>query len=446
MISQRNAKPIVIVGGGVAGLAAGTKLAQAKLPVCVLEAGPALGGRARSFIDQTTCDAVDNGQHALMGCYDEFLALLERVGQTNALTEGAPRIPLWSAERGIHALDCPRLPAPLHFAVGLLRYRQLSVRERLSVALAGHRLVNQPQGDATVSEMLDAAGQNARQRNAFWDPVVWATLNAPPNQASAALLAAVVQRALMGSYDESRFLLPRVPLSELYADPACKFIEERGGEVRCRTRVDEIDTEGGLCVRSQGEKLPAAAVILAVPPVALSRIGPAKLHPDPALHAVTPIVSTTLWLDRPLKDEVPDFLGLVESETHWLFRVDRLHAAKREDSSTAQDGERIACVRSGATDWAQMPRPEIAERVWRDVQRAIPSCKETQVSHSLVVKELAATLSPEPQLQALRPGLETGIPGVWRAGDWTNTGLPATLESAALSGHRAADQCLRELQ
>ena len=314
MSMQQHSKPIVIVGGGVAGLAAGTKLAQAKLPVCVLEAGPALGGRARSFIDRTTCDAVDNGQHALMGCYDEFLALLERVGQTNALTEGAPRIPLWSAERGIHALDCPRLPAPLHFAVGLLRYRQLSVRERLSVALAGHRLVNQPQGDATVSEMLDATGQNARQRNAFWDPVVWATLNAPPNQASAALLATVVQRALMGSYNESRFLLPRVPLSELYADPARKFIEERGGAVRCRTRVDEIDTEGGLCVRSQGEKLPAAAVILAVPPVALSRIGPAKLHPDPALHAATPIVSTTLWLDRPLKDEVPDFLGLVESE------------------------------------------------------------------------------------------------------------------------------------
>lgn len=434
--------PVVIVGGGVAGLAAGTRLAAEGQRVCVLEAAPALGGRARSFIDRTTHDAVDNGQHALMGCYEEFLALLERIGQADSLTKGTPRIPLWSAEKGIQALDCPRLPAPLHFAAGLLRYRQLSLRERLSVAWAGHKLVNRPQGNATVTQMLDAAGQTRRQRDVFWDPVVWATLNAPPEQASAGLLAAVVQRALMGSYDESRFLLPRVPLSDLYADPARKFIEERGGEVRCRTRVEQIVTEGGLVVHAQGETIEAAAVILAVPPLALSRIGPATIHPDPALHQVTPIVSTTLWLERPLADDIPDFLGLVDCETHWMFRVDRLHAGSHEDRA---QGERIACVRSGAIEWTQVPRPEIARRVWEDVQRAIPSARGIKLAHSLVVKELSATLAPDPGLQSLRPELETGIPGVWRAGDWVNTGLPATLESAALSGHRAAERYMGEL-
>lgn len=446
MTYPQQSLPIVIIGGGVAGLAAATRLAEANQTVCVLESGPVLGGRARSFIDRTTCDAVDNGQHALMGCYDEFLELLQRIGRQDALTDGAPRIPLWSTDRGIHALDCPRLPAPLHFAAGLLRYKQLSVRERLSTALAGHRLVTQPQGDATVTAVLDAARQNTRQRRAFWDPIVWATLNSSPERASAALLATVVKRALMGSFDDSRFLLPRVPLSELYADPARKFIEERGGEVRCRTHVDEIVTKGGLAVRAGGERLAAAAVILAVPPAALSKIGPAALHPDPSLHRVTPIVSTTLWLDRNLGSDVPDFLGLIDSETHWLFRVDRLHAAPRSNSSPTPEGERIACVRSGAQDWVHLPRPEIAERVWRDIQRAVPSSRGACVAHSLVVKEVAATLAPEPALQALRPGPETEIPHVWRAGDWTSTGLPATLESAALSGHLAADLCLGELQ
>ncbi len=439
-----DSKPVIVVGGGVAGLAAASHLAEAGRRVLVLEAGPALGGRARSFIDRTTRDAVDNGQHALMGCYTEFLALLERIGRRDALTIGEPRIPFWSEEHGLRDFACPAIPAPLHFAAGLLRYRQLPFRDRVSIARAGRKLVRGVPDHWTVDHWLDEAHQGRAARDRFWDPVIRATLNADPAGSSAALLATVVQRALLGSYEDSCFLLPALPLSDLYAEPARKFIEERGGEVRCRSAADAILTEPRLAVHTQGETLPAAAVVVAVPPAALARMEPATLHPASALAQSTPIVSGTLWVDRVASNEIPPFLGLIDRETQWLFRVDRLHRDRAVRADAGVDGERIACVRSGADDWSDLPRKEVARRMWQDVQEALPSLRGAKLLHSLVVKEVSATLAPEPALQPLRPGAATPIPDVWLAGDWTDTGLPATLEGAAQSGHVAARRILGE--
>ena len=132
---------VVVVGGGVAGMAAASALAEKGCAVTVLEAAPALGGRARSFVDRRTGDTVDNGQHALMGCYHEFLALLTRIGCRGALRESELDVPLWDAARGVRRLACPALPSPLHFAVGVLRFGHLSFGQRLSALRAGRALV-----------------------------------------------------------------------------------------------------------------------------------------------------------------------------------------------------------------------------------------------------------------------------------------------------------------
>ncbi len=438
-------KRVVVVGGGVAGVAAATALATAGLPVTLLEAAPSLGGRARSFVDRATGDAVDNGQHALMGCYGAFLALLARVGRRGDLYERALDVPLWDEARGLQRLACPRLPAPLHFAAGVLRFRHLSPGERVSALRAGRALVARYgtggahcEG-ATVARALAELGQGHGARRALWDPLAWATLNADPERASARLLAAVVERALLGSRAASRFLLPAVPLSELYAEPARKYVEERGGTVRCRASADALVLEHGRVsgVRTGGETLPAAAVVLAVPPAPARRLlSPplAALVPS-ALDRATPIVSVTLWLDRPIGG--PDFVGLLGTETQWIFRVDRIHRpadGRADDRAPA----RLACVRSGASDWVERPTREIAEIALREAGRALPEARNALLRHSLVVKEVAATLAPDPELQPLRPAATLPVPNAFLAGDWTATGLPATLEGAALSGHRAA--------
>jgi len=434
---------VVVVGGGVAGLAAASALAEQGCVVTLLEAAPALGGRARSFVDRRTGDAVDNGQHALMGCYHEFLTLLARIGRRGELWESDLDVALWDGERGVRRLACPALPSPLHFAAGVLRFGHLSLRERVSVLRAGRALVRRfgtsKSEPATVAQALVALRQSPRARRALWDPLTWATLNADPEEASARLLCAVVARALLGPRSASRFLLPQLPLSELYAEPAGKFVEACGGSVRCRAPVDEVVVERGrvVGVRSRGERISASHVILAVPPAAVRRIVPPALRSlvPVALERTTPIVSVTLWLDRPIGG--PDFLGLLDGQTQWLFRVDRIQRAN-DRSQASRDGARLACVRSGASAWLELPAREIAAIALREAAQALPGAAHAELRHALVVKEGAATLAPNPELQSLRPGPIGPVSDLFLAGDWTDTGLPATLESAALSGHRAA--------
>jgi len=437
---------VVVVGGGVAGLAAASALAERGCGVSVLEAAPTLGGRARSFVERSTGDSVDNGQHALMGCYYEFLGLLTRIGRRGALWESALDVPLWDAARGVRRLACPALPSPLHFAAGVMRFGHLSLRQRLSALRAGQALVSRfgrgrgQDESSTVAQALLTLGQSPQARRALWDPLTWATLNADPDEASAGLLAAVVARALLGPRSASRFLLPALPLSELYAEPARKFIETRGGTVRCRAPVDEVVVEGGRAVgvRSCGELLSASRVILAVPPPVVRRIAPPKLRSAvaAALERATPIISVTLWLDRPVGG--PDFLGLLDGQTQWLFRVDRIHQRPNTPARSPLEGARLACVRSGASAWLDLPTREIALIALREAKQALPGAAHAELRHALVVKEVAATLAPTPELQPLRPGPVGPVADLFLAGDWTDTGLPATLESAAFSGHRAA--------
>jgi hydroxysqualene dehydroxylase len=439
-------RDVVVVGGGLAGLSAGVALADAGFRVALLESKPALGGRAYSFTDDATNDFVDNGQHVMMGCYRETLAFLDRLGTRDQL--------IVHPDLAIEMLDAPghrailktaRLPGPLHMSAAILGYRHLTIRERLRAMTAGLRLrrlwKRDPQKlrQMTVTALMDELGQGDWARRCFWYPLAIATLNEDPQLASAGLLAAVLEHAFFGRRADSAFLYSKVGLSDLYCPPAAEIIEKGDGIVACRSIVEALEFEDGRAVAVRlrdGARLQAANFVLAVPPDRLLKLLPEGAVADPffaplANLQTSPIVCVHLWLDREVTDS--PFTGFIGTTTQWLFNKRRIFAAH----GAAHPGY-LSFVISGARDLIDRSSDELLQIVLDDLHAMIPASLEARVSKSLVLKEKQATIAPDPASDLKRPPVSTPIPNVFLAGDWIQTGLPATIESAVIAGNAAA--------
>ena len=438
---------VLIMGGGFAGLAAASALAAAGQRVTVLEKRPVLGGRAYSYTDQTTGEVIDNGQHAMMGCYTEMFRFLGRIGATDKLAiQPGLRVDMLDPERGAGVISCPPLPNPLHMGAGVLGYRLLSVADRARVLAGGLRLLlmkrrRDPRLAAlTVAGVLDLLGQSGAARRAFWHPVAIATLNDDPAIASADLLAEVMVRAFFAGKDAARFVLSKVGLSELYTTDARRFIEAHGGRIETKANVVGVGFRGQEVSHFElrdGRRLTASAYVSAVPPQGLLPLLPVAVRRAvPALGAIeglacSPIVSVHVWFDRPLLPQ--PFVGFVGTETHWAFNRDVISG--RSD----RDGGYLTFVISGARAIVDRDNETIVARTLADFRRLLPASAAAQVRHTQVVKEKFATMSPSVEAARLRPPTITPFDNFVLAGDWTDTGLPATIESAVMSGHRAAD-------
>ncbi len=437
----------IVLGGGFAGLATGVALAAEGVRVTLLEKRPVLGGRAYSFTDATTGETIDNGQHAMMGCYHHMFRFLERIGATDKLViQQSLRVAMLDAERGRGVIACPALPNPLHMAAGVLGYRLLDLADRARVLVGGLRLLAMKKrrdprlAKLTVDGALDLLGQSPAARRAFWHPVAIATLNEDPALASADLLAEVMVRAFFSGKENSRFVLARVGLSDLYTTDARRFIEERGGTVETKAQVVAISVRAGEVSHLElrdGRRMTASAYVSAVPPQALvPMLSPAVRRDVPALGAIerlasSPIVSVHVWFDRPLLRD--DFVGFVGTQTHWCFNRDKI---------TGRDphgGSYLTFVSSGARAIVDLDADAIVAATLADVRRLLPGAAQATVRHTQVVKEKFATMSPTVEAEGLRPPAATPFPNFFLAGDWTATGLPATIESAVESGHRAAE-------
>ena len=440
-VSGRVSGGVVVVGGGWAGLACATALAERGLAVTLLEEKSRLGGRAHSFEDRATGDEVDNGQHLLMACFSDARAFLRRIGSEEGIAfQDRLEVPMLEPGGRVRRLRCWPLPSPFHLAGGILGHRALRLGERLRLLRSlrdVRRRVADPApvsraGEETVEAWLDGLGQSAASRRAFWHPLAVAALNEDPRHASRRLFEAVLREGLMEGSAGSSLGIPRRPLSRLLDPAARSYIEARGGRVILNAAVAGTDLEGGRIrgVRLRdGSYLPAAALVSAVPPQALHRILPEAVPAeDPFFSKAaripsSPILSVHLWLER----EQPErsFAGLLDSEIHWVFRP---------------APARVALVTSSARGLVERPADEIADLARRELRRFFPNPGSAEVRHSLVVKERSATFSPIPGVERLRLPHDTPIPNFYLAGDWTDTGLPGTLESAARSGHRCAER------
>lgn len=436
--------PVIVIGGGFAGLSAAALLADRGVPVAVLEARGRLGGRATAFADRETGERVDNGQHVLFGCYTETMAFLRRIGaEAHVRIQPALEVPFIDPGGRRTVLRCPRLPPPLHLVAGVLRWRGLPLRDRLSALRLAPVLFRSGRRFAlhgeTVAEWLHAHGQSEGLISGLWEPLAVAALNQPLNEASAAPFAAVLTRMFGRDPAAASIVLPTRPLDEMYAVPARRFIEAKHGCVRtdALARV-AVDDDGVSAVEVRGERIPARTVISTVPWHALGHLfadPPAALGPllaDAAVTASKPIVTVNLWYDRPVMDE--PFVGLVGRKIHWIFDKRRVFG---ESSS------HLSLVTSAADALAPLSRDELIALAAREVSGALPGARQATLLRGTVVRERRATFSLAAG-QPARPSTRTPVPGLFLAGDWIDTGLPSTIESAVQSGHMAAMAVLDE--
>jgi squalene-associated FAD-dependent desaturase len=441
-------RDVVIIGGGFAGLSAAVALSAHGFRVTVLEQKPALGGRAYSFTDPETGDSVDNGQHVLMGCYAETLKFLGRIGASGHLVFHSDlAIQMRERDGRSGALRTARLPGPLHMTAALMRYSLLTPPERMSALVAGLRMLRRHRHDrpglanATVAQLMDRLGQSDRARQCLWYPLAIATLNENPEIASAALLAEVLKRAFFSRRSDSAFVYAKVGLSDLYCSGSVRRIERAGGAVETRALVDALEIGGDGRIASVrlrgGRRLSASNFIAAVPAAQLERMLPEGAGADPFFArlgeiASSPIICAHAWFDREITEAA--FVGFIGTATQWLFNKRRIFAEHGERASGY-----LSFVISGARKLVDLGNEELLDLITGDLNAMIPGASGARLLKSLVLKEKQATMAPSPQCDRLRPHLGTPIPNFFLAGDWIQTGLPATIESAVASGHAAAD-------
>jgi hydroxysqualene dehydroxylase len=440
-------QPVVIVGAGFAGLSAAVRLVGAGRKVIVIEATGGGGGRSRSFQHPATGLELDNGQHLMMGCYRETLAFLRAIGNDGAVSfQRNLAVDMVKPGGARVRLRCPALPSPLHLAAGLASMRGVGLLSKASALRAGLMLRSEaarPDDNETCDDWLRRLGQTQAIRNAFWDPLIWAVLNDDPLVASAAMLVAVLERAFLGTRDDSRLGVPRVPLSRLYVHDALEYVRQRGAglELGQPMRAIEADADGvSAVVLRSGKRIEARTVISTVPPQPLLDALPeaARRHPvfqDVAKLSVSPIINIWLVLDRAPFRDVP-FLGLIGSPMHWLF--DRSRIEGHDDGQVL-----LNCTISGARGLVDDRPSTLLELAKSELRRYFPDRPVVVRAHKLI-KEHKATISHAAGTYQWRPATRSPLPGLLLGGDWVRTGLPATIESACQSGHDAAAAVLED--
>jgi len=424
---------VVVVGGGFAGMAAACRLAGDGFRPIVLERAPRLGGRSSSFQDPATGEQVDYGHHVTMRCCTATHGFLQRV-RAGSFVRYQPRlqVPLLCGERRAELRSSPLLPGPIHLAPGLLRYRCLSIRERLGVGRAAASLMVTRAREVSFGSWLRRCSQGARAIARLWEPICVATLNASVDQVSVSAARRVIRDGFL--FPEGAGLgLFTGPLARIF-DAAARYVESRDGEVRTSAGVRRILVGRGS-VRgvelATGETIGSSAVVVAVPPWDL-----AALVEAPALRSVreaarglvwAPIVNVHAWFDRAILDD--EFLIAVDSPVQAVFDVASIHGLS---------GHRLAISQSAASAWIDRDPDEIAAELVAELRRLLPAARAARLVRRLVIKHRRATFVLAPGSATLRPRLRTTIGGLYLAGDWTSTGWPSTIEGAIRSGVAAA--------
>ncbi|MFF8382706.1 hydroxysqualene dehydroxylase HpnE [Streptomyces kanasensis] len=438
----------VVVGGGLAGVTAALRLADAGVRVTLLEGRPRLGGLAFSFRrgDLT----VDNGQHVYLRCCSAYRWFLDRVGGAHlAPVQDRLDVPVLDAAhpRGprLGRLRRTALPVPLHLAASLAGYPHLSLAERLGVGRAALALQALDPADPALDGVdfggwLARHGQSRRAVEALWDLVGVATLNATAPHASLGLAAMVFKTGLLSEPGAADIGWAHVPLGHLHDTLARRALDARGVRVAVRTKVTAVTPAdaGRWVVDVPGDTLEADTVVLAVPQRETHDLLPpgALDAPGDLLKIGTaPILNVHVLYDRPVLRR--PFFAALGSPVQWVF--------DRTAASGYDGGQYLALSQSAAGHEIDAPVAELRARYLPELERLLPAARGARVHDFFVTRERTATFAPTPGVGRYRPGTRTHAPGLYLAGAWTATGWPATMEGAVRSGSAAASAALSAL-
>ncbi len=435
--------PVVVIGGGLAGLAAAIRIGDSDRRVVLIETRKKLGGRATSFVDPRDGATLDNCQHVLMGCCTNLLDLYERLGVTGDI-DWHPTVYWANPPHEPDQMKPGALPAPGHFTLSFLKMRFLSTAAKRAVARAMWLIIRLGKegrmrwSGRAFSVFLSETQQTQEAIEKFWEPIVVSACNAPCAGVDARYALTVFQQGFLQDSWSPVMGLSRVPLLKLY-DPAVALIESRGGSVRLGESVVALGFDGRriTSVVTDEGMVECRAVVAALPPERLAKLcSDTLVKADRRLSRLTefgfsPIVAVHIFFDQPVM-KTPH-LVLPGRETHWLFDKGR------DDSGRWH----VHAVISGATSWVDADEPEIVRRVVEDIAWALPSARGISPIAARAVKEKRATFACVPGIDDLRPstkadGVRGGVDNLYLAGDWCDTGWPATMEGAVRSGYAAA--------
>ena len=486
---------VAIAGGGLAGLAAACALSDSGFRVTLFERRPYLGGRASSYEHPGTGEVIDNCQHVLFRVCTNLVEFYRRIGVEDKIRwyDEMTFIEPGGRTSVMHASP---LPAPLHTAPSFLRFPFLDAKDKLVISRAIAALTLTPQPD-TGRSFLDWCRRHRQTENAierFWKPILVSALSEDLDLISISAAAQVVRES-MKSPAARHMGVPNIPLTDLY-NAAGDYIRARGGEIHFRSSLESFLPEPSqVRVRVSGREETFDYLVLALPFEALDSVLPQTPEAAPLREKIShfescPITGIHLWFDRQITDL--DHAVLLDRTIQWMFHKSRLFASRSGNSRVTQDmakpeedsrgedlkgrgfrraekenregqdfsravkiaseigasapGSYIELVVSASKSLIAKSRSEIVDLVLSEVREFFPAARAANLVKSTVIKEVRATFSPRPGIDAYRPTQSTPWPRIFLAGDWTATGWPATMEGAVRSGYLAAEALLRNAQ
>ena len=451
--SRGNSPTAIVLGGGLAGIAASARLAEAGWDVTLLEARKSLGGRAFSFRDPGDFrdpdgdeDDIDNGQHVIVGACRNLIDFLTQIGIWDSWRLQS-RLDVAIYDRGgrLGRLYGVNLRPPAHLLPAFLTYPHLGLWDKMRAIRGLIAAMFARRNDANVENItfyhwLRAHGQSERTIYNLWNVLIEGTLNDNIRDVSAAMGLLIVQDGLLDGRQDANIGYPKVALGDAIGEPARRHLESLGVHLWLGCPVRRINADGENAVSSitigNGQTLSADAYVSALPFWVLPNLLPESLlalEPFPSLLTLqtSPIVNVHLQYDTPVMSR--DFCYFVDSPLQWVFNRSVIRGQTHDDTS-----QFLTVSISAAWEYIDTDRSELAATIAAEIRRAFPSARHATLLRATVVKQPNATFRCTPGANRLRPGPVTPAPNLFLAGEWTRTGWPSTMESAVISGYNAA--------